>query len=534
MGPLRAPRGTRQGESGSASVFGAAGPALASRLWPLAALAAAVTGLALAGVLPRWPGLVHLVALPPADFFTDLRVLLSRAPSYPVFVALLALLLALRVAVLAILLGGLTARRAGFALLFYLAAGLPLALVAQLDFMAQTLLYARLFWAAASLLALSWFLTASLPWQGTERLRTAWRRSWRRGLRITVLLPYALALLALGALADARPALAVWLVPVSALATAVAVAALVRPPRGRPLLRLAAAGAAFAVVATVFVATRDDPGYGPRPEPRPGSLLLMSGIGSHSGRGAIFETEVRRLGYTCEQTYYYSYAGPGEGQPQRSARCPITTGRPYGPADTQRPLHEQVEAFAEQVRRLPEPVTVAAHSHAVWVVWQALAEGVAPGVETLVLVGPFPESPLGYPPEGENGRGRVAGDLLRLLVPLADLLDFQFDPDAPAARELLADVGASSRIIARPLPERVRSLSVTSATDLPLMPGGWRLPVDRNACPQRVAHPYLPIRPAYYNEVNRFMDGRPALPCPLWRDWGAHLARPWGVPPADA
>ncbi|SFB87282.1 hypothetical protein [Streptomyces aidingensis] len=542
MDPLRSPRGARQAKSGSAPVSAAEpGPpsplSALSRLWPLALLAAVVPGLALAGVLPRWPGLVHAVALPPAGFFTDLRVLLARSSSYPVFLALLALVLAIRVAVLCVLLGGvrgITPRRAAFALLFHLAAGVPLMLAAQLEFIAQTLLYARLFWTAVALLALSWFLTAPLPWQSTTRLRTAWRRSWRQGLRISVLLPYALVLLAIGALADARPALVLWLVPVSALATAVAVTALSRPPRGRPLRRLAAAGCAFAVLATVFVSTRADPGHGPSPPPRAGSLLLMSGIGSHSGRGAIFETEVGRLGYTCEQTYYFSYAGPGEGQPQRSARCPITTGRPYGPADTQRPLQEQVTAFAEQVRGLPEPVMVIAHSHAVWVVWQALAEGVAPGVDTLVLVGPFPASPLGYPPPGERGEGRVAGDLLRLIVPLAGILDFQFRADAPAARQLLADAGASSRIISRPLPPGVRTLSVTSATDLPLMPDGWRLPVDRNVCPQRVAHPYLPIRPAFYHEVNRFLAGRPPLPCPPWRDWGAYLARPWGVPPADS
>lgn len=545
------------------------------RWWPLAALTAAVTLLAAAGVLPRWPGLVHAVALPPADVFTDLRVLLARASTTPAFLAGAAVALAARVVVLSLLLGGLDRARLRLAARYYAVAALPLLLAAQLEFIAQAVLYSRLLWAGVALLALVWLVLAPVPWQtrppergtpprraapsgqapppgraapsgqapppgraaapgsGGLRLRSALRTTWRRGGRVAVLVPYAVALLLLGALADVRPGWVVALVPVSAALTAAAIAALTRPPRGRPGRRLAAAAAASALLATVFVATRGGEGYGPRPAAREGSLLLMSGINSASGRGAIFETENERLGYTCDQTYYFSYAGPGPGQPRGVANCPIRTGRPYVEEDTQRPVDEQVAAFAEQVRGLPRPLVVAAHSHAVWVAWQAVADGLAE-VDVLVLVGPFPSSPLGYPPPGEPGEGRVAGDLLRLMVPLAELVDFTFRPDAPAARELLATPYGAEAALARPLPPDVRALGVTSATDLPLMPDGWRLPVERNACPQRVAHTYLPIRAPFVNELNRFLDHRPPLPCPPWRDWGAPLTRPFTLPPHTA
>jgi hypothetical protein len=75
------------------------GPAV-SGLWPLAAVAGVAMVLAATGVLPRWPGLVHVVALPPADFFMDLRVLLARAHTAPLFVLEVLAVLAVRVLVL--------------------------------------------------------------------------------------------------------------------------------------------------------------------------------------------------------------------------------------------------------------------------------------------------------------------------------------------------------------------------------------------------------------------------------------------------
>jgi len=495
-------------------------------LWPLGAVTAAATSLAVAGVLPTWPGVVHLVALPPVDVFADLRILVGLAPSWPLAVLGFVALVAGRVVVLAALMGGVTADRLRFAAAFYALLVVPMLMAAFLAAASATVLYSRLFWPAVAIVAVCALGAGPLPWQQTLRLRRAIPRAWRAGLRLDVMLPYVVGLLVLGALADVAsrhaPWLVAWLVPVSAVLTVAAVRGLRRPVPARPVLRLAVVGAAAAVVAAAFVLTPRDSMSPPGPA-RPGSLALMAGINSSSGRGAIVRTDVERLGFTCEQTVYVSYAGPGDGQPRGVAVCPITTGAAYVADDTQRPFDEQVAALREQVEGLPRPVVVVAHSHAAWVAWQAAVDGAA--IDVLVLLGPFPDSPVGYPPPGEDGTGRVLGDLVRAVVLLADAFDFNFRPDSPAARELLATPDAAAEIFGQPLPDGVRALSLTSAADLPLMPYGWRLPVERNACPARVAHPDLPNRPAFYDETIRFLAGEPGRGCPPWRDWGAVVTR---------
>ncbi|MFL1592715.1 hypothetical protein NQ854_07410 [Rhodococcus ruber] len=502
------------------------------RWWPLAAAAALVVLLAVTNAVPTWPGLIHLVALPPLDQFADLRLVLSRAPSWPVFLMLLAAVSAARVALMAWLLGGLDARRLRFAALFYAVAFGPVLLAAFADATAYAVLYSRLFWPAVALVGVLVLTLGPVPWQGTVRLREALALTRRRGLRVEVTLPYCAVVLALGALAERVPVLTVPLIPVSAVTTGLAIRAMHRPALRRPGAAVSAFVAALVAVSIAFVATRgyDEPEPGP---PQPGSLLILSGINSASGRGAIHATDVHRLGYRCEQVYYFSYAGPGDGQPQRDATCPIRTGAPYGPSDTQRPFQEQVDLFVEQASGLPRPLVVAAHSHAVWVVWEAVATGRA-DVDALLLVGPFPSTPTGYPPPGVNAPGRVFADLLRLAAPATDLVRFHFDPETPAARDLLGTAGAAESVLARPLPGAVRASSLPSATDLPLMPDGRELDVERNECPARVAHPYLPKSAAFEDAAIRFLNGRPPPPCPPWRDWGAVLVRPFGVPAGQA
>lgn len=507
------------------------------RWLPLVPVAAVVAVLSAAGVLPVWPGLVHLVALPPLDLFGDLRVLLTTATGPVSFYVLLCSVLAVRVLVLTLMTGGFTRRRLVLAGVFYGALVPPLLLAAQVVYISNTLMYSRLFWAGFVVVLLLFLLLAPVPWsvatyEGRARLRTAFARTWRCGLRLEVTLPYAAAVAGVGALAHLFPALTIALVPLSAALTALALTALSRTAPARPLVRLTATTAVLALVAAGWITTRgtEMPRSSP---PREGSIMLMSGIDSRSGVGDMFGSRTDVLGYGCDQTYYFSYAGRGDGQPQHQARCPMRTGAPYESEHTQRPVSEQVEVFAEQVRDLPRPLVVAGHSHGAWIAWKAVASGAAPEVDALLLVGPFPESTGGYRPLGEPGPGRPASDLLHRLVPLAEAVDFTFDADAPAAYELLGTTVTPAEIFSQPLPDGVRALSVSSSSDLPLKPSGWRMAVDRNACPVRTPHAYLPTTPAYYEEVNRFLDDEPRPDCPAVFDWAAPLTVPFATPTVE-
>ncbi|GAA4476770.1 hypothetical protein GCM10023190_14950 [Enteractinococcus fodinae] len=503
------------------------------RMWPLAALTVAVMLLMGTGVLPDWPGLVHLVALPPLDLYTDLRLIVVQATSWPVALLTLLGIVAVRVTMIAYIVGAVTRRNLGLAVRFYGVVSFPLLVAAFFMGVASAMPVARFFWGALAIVALTAVLTMALPWHGSVRLRSAFRRNWRQGLRLEIVLGYLFAVTGIGTVAVLFPEITIWLVPVSGLATALALRGFSHPPVERPGLLISVAAAALFLVGTAVVLPRFSDPEVPTPPQRDGALMLMGGIVTSSGGGNMARSDPAQLGYTCEQTYYFSYKGPGDGQPQNDALCPITTGAPYEAEHTQQPLEYQVEAFVEQVPALPRPLVVAGHSHAIWVAWEALARGDA-HVDALILVGALPDSVVGYRPPGENGPGRVLGDLLRLVAPLAQWADFEFQPDMPAALHLQGTPNSSRDILAQELPDEVEVLSVTTAGDLPLMPGGWQLDVERNACPIRSSHTELPLDAVYAKEVNRFLDGRPARDCPVWRDWGAYLTEAFGAPPSSA
>lgn len=519
----------------------------------LAGLAAAVALLVTAGVLPHHGILPHLVAVPPLGFFADMRLLVAAANSYPAFIAGVAVSLAVRASVLALLLGSLR-RHARVAGTVYAAALLPALLAATMQFSGQAILYARLFWPGPMLMTVTLAVLGPAVWRCRDRLRTAVAETARHGLRVDILLPYALLLLALGAAADAGgapgtageataaaeeaataadpvgTAVGVATVLVSAAATLVAVERLSAPPPRRPLLTLATVVVALAaVLVAVDQSRKEAPVAAPRE--RAGSLLLMSGVNSSSGRGAIFEIDPGVYGYPCERTYHYSYAGPGEGAAQRDSACPITTGAPYQSVDTQRPLTELTDSFARQVEQLPSPVTVIAHSQAPWIAWQALAERPRLQVHQLVLLGPFPDNPLGYPPPGSSGSGRIGGDGVRLLATFGQALGFAFDPDAPLAREILATPDTSGRIFAQPLPERVDVLEIPALVDLPLRLRDAGVDSAATACPARTAHPDLPLAGEAHVALHRFQAEEPLPDCPRWRVLAGYVARSLTIPP---
>ncbi|WP_171115990.1 MULTISPECIES: hypothetical protein [Streptomyces] len=502
----------------------------------LLVLAGAVTVLAAVGVLPRWPGLVHLVALPPLDLIADLRLLMRFTSGYPQFLAGLAACLAVRVTVLAFLLGGPRGKALRYAARYYVLV-LPGALVASALLLgAGAVLFYALFWFGTAAALLVFALGAAAPWAAPPRLAHGLAVTLRRGLRLGTVGAYLAALAVIGAVADAtRPVGPVLLVPLSVLLTLAAARALREDPgfrwTRRAVALVPAAGLA-ALVLVVATGPAGPPRAAPPQEPRRGSLMLMSGVDSASGTGAMLEIDPHTLGYRCGQTFYYSYAGPGPGQPRRKALCPITTGAPYQPEDTLRPTAELISFLDAQLAGLPPPVLLSTHSQGVWVVWEAAAQGRLPRVETLVLAGPFPENPVPYPPQGEPGRSRLAADVARLLTGLPRPGGTSvFRPDSPLGREWLADPTAIERTLSRPLPHGLRALAVPSVFDLPLMPNGPRIPSAINACPVPVIHPNLPYSPEFRRLVNTVADGHePPATCPPWRTLVGPLFRPFAVP----
>lgn len=498
-----------------------------------AGLAVAVTALGAFGVLPRWPGLVHVVALPPLDVMTDIRILLARAPEYPAFFTGLALSLAIRISVLALMLGPPDKRRFALAARFYLTV-LPFAFVtAALIHASSAILFYALFWFGMIAAVVTLCPFVSIPWTA-PRLLESFRLAPRRFLRAGTVGAYLAAVTGLGALADhLGPGATVALVPVSAIATWCAARALYADPGWRILRRALAAAVAAGLAALVFVA-----GTGPaspeRPDvaySRPGSVMLMSGIDSRSGSGAILEIDPNSLGYTCAQTYYYSYAGPGDGQPRNDAFCRIATGAPYRPEDTLRSARELVPFLERQVGDVPRPAVIASHSQGVWISWEAAARGRTPGAEALVLVGPFPRNPIPYPAGAPLGR-HVGRDLVELASSLPRPIGTTvFKADSPLSSEWLADPDAIDRTLSRSLPAGIRAVSVPSVFDLPLISRGTEIEDSVTACPVPVVHPNLPYSGELHNEVRRFLAGEPPRACPAWRSAVGTLFRPFAAPP---
>jgi hypothetical protein len=511
--------------------------------WPLALLTVVVTVLVAIGVLPEWPGIVQTVGLAPLDVNTDLRMLFVGAPSYPIFVGLLVVSLAIRSVVLAAMMGRLSWSGVWFALRFYLVT-LPLGILSAAAFFASpaTLFY-LLFWIGFVLLLVQMCLFAAAPWASEPRLWTSFTSQARRGFRLGTVAAYLLLATILGAAADAGGhVVTTMLVPVSGALTYATVWVLAVDPNWRWLRigrRSLALCAYLALYALVLVVVTGPPGPVPAGDDVPsrqGSLLLMSGVDSSSGSGAILEIDPRALGYSCDQTYYYSYAGPGDGQPQNDAQCPIRTGAPYEPRHTFDTTPVLVQHFVDQVEAVPEPVTVATHSQGVWIVWEALAEHGPMGVTDLVLIGPFPDNPVSYPPFRGHEPGRVGTDVIDHLV--SNLArpggTSAFQHDSPLAVELLSDPDATAAIWSKPLSEEIAVLSVPSSFDLPITGTSHDVDGAVNVCPLPVAHPNLPYSQDFVDAVNRQLDGLAPSGCPWWRTAVGTFGRPFGVPPTGA
>ncbi|MGH2691082.1 MAG: hypothetical protein ACRDHM_01095 [Actinomycetota bacterium] len=438
-------------------------PAVAAWL-PFMAMAAAVTLLGAVGALPRWAGLVHAVAPPPLDVSFDLRVLVARSPSYGVFVAGAVASLTVRALVLASLLEAFgdsrsLGRRFITAARLYAVAAVLLGPAAGLEFAGLAAVYSWYAWAGLALILLVALRLMPRAVGDGRPLTPVWALAGLAGL---------------GALAEAAGGVSpVALVPVSAVFTAFVLR------RMRRRTTSFSPAVALVLVAVLLVGSTPAASGPITPET---TLLLVPGVDTASGEGALFRFRPAQMGIGCERVFYYSYFGPGKGASRGEAPCPLRFHAPYGKGDTQRPLGELVDAFARQVARIRSktagaPVAVVSHSQGAVIAWAAVASGAAEGVSHLVSLAGFPHSPVGYPQRGTDGEGRVGADVLRLLSAASrGLGEGTFSPDAPLARQILARPDGLEDVFSRSLPAGVTAATVSTSFDVIAAPEGSRIP----------------------------------------------------------
>jgi hypothetical protein len=496
------------------------------------ATATVVELLALTGVVPASPWLTHEVALPPLDLTADLGVLLGRASSPWWFGTGLVLAVCGRALILTVMLG--SRRWWGLALRFELMVLVPSFLAAELATAGQMILYSALFWAGMAVAVLCLVVFAHLPWRTPPRLGRATLAGLARGVRAPTVVAYLLALTVLDAFVRAGgddAALAG--VVVSAILTLLVARRLSRPgvPALPARLGTAAVAAVVAVVVVVFVVVAPAP-HAPAAHPasRNGELVLVAGMDTSTGYGAIFGVDPRTLGFRCSQTVYFSYRGPGPGAPRGRASCPVRSGAPYGRSDTERPLPVLVAAMRAQIDSLRPPVTIVAHSSGAWVAWAAVAGDPSTPVRRLVLVAPLAD-PHGYPPPGTDGPGVVGAAGMRFVSWVGRAIGFSHtDPDRPLPAELIGSAGAADALLARRLPGRVRALAVPSAEDLALFGAGRPFPHAELACPVAQSHGRLPGSTAVARAIDRFLSGRGVPSCHPWQTWASALSAGFRVP----
>lgn len=471
---------------------------------PLAILTGATVLLGAVGALPRWPGLVHGVALPPLDLAFDLRVLVARTSSYPIFVIGAMVSLAARSLILAAVLGAfrpeeLFRERLRRALLIYLIAWIPAALAAGLFFAALAALYHWYYWAGLGVLLVTSML-GRLP---------------SPGLRFRRILGYLFLLTVVGGVGHATgPWGTVALVPVSA--------ALTLATLGYPLLKFRGAEASAAVIlalascmsATTLAPVGAAPIGGERTRAQPEAVLfLVPGVDTSSGRGALYRFDPAALGFSCDRVFYYSYRGPGPGAPQGDARCPIRLHAPYGQADTQSGIEGLTGALAKQVTTIRQkargaPVVVVTHSQGNLIAWRAISRGMTSAVSHLVMLAGFAENAAPYPVRGIDGTGRVGGDILRGLTGLARGMGVgTFDPDAPLARQVLGTPGGTQAILSESLPSGVQALMVDATFDAPLFSGGRFVPGAGDGGTVDATHVGLVTSARTGDIIRRFLAG---------------------------
>ena len=181
-------------------------------------------------------------------------------------------------------------------------------------------------------------------WIGRDKLHLAIADSAHFAFRSGAIAAYLVALIVVGVVwRDPGATKQVLVVPLSGALTALTAYRLAAPPSRRLSFRgfaIVGTAAIVIIVAIALVLPRSSAGTRAAADGRRGgSLLLIAGVDTSTGQGALFRLNPRTLGFTCSQTFYYSYRGLGleevratrgaRSAPGRRTRSPIRRVRSH-------------------------------------------------------------------------------------------------------------------------------------------------------------------------------------------------------------
>jgi hypothetical protein len=120
---------------------------------------------------------------------------------------------------------------------------------------------------------------------------------------------------------------------------------------------------------------------------------------------------------------------------------------------------------------------------------------------------------------------------MRLIVSIARWEGFsRFDPNRPLAMTLVGHRLVAHALFERTLPRQVRALAVPTAFDLVLFSTSDTFGHAQGACPLFQSHGAMSTSVAAAVDADRFLSGRPQLPCVSWPSWVADAASGFRVP----
>jgi hypothetical protein len=423
-------------------------------------------GLILLGVLPADGGVAPAAAIFPFDLYFDLKQSIAFSSSWAAFGVSLAALVAFRSALLALTVTLSDGRRRATA---NLRDALKLGVVgavflfpaATLYFVAVAIRYAPFAWIAGALGLLA-------GWRLCRRGVVLGLSARSSGVpEFPSFFLYGCALMGLGAgitvLSDRSTILAAVLVGCAGpFHAAVWLGWRRRAMEGATSSEgRAVATLAFLLVAAFFVTAivdRNLRDYDVVPADYEGTLLLVGGADSTSKTGALTGLDPGALGYSRAQTEMLSYA---------------PDGGDYQAADTRRDLDRVAETMAVQIEEATEPAVLLGHSQASLILDRTPDLGDS-GLGAAAVVAPsVPEPPsVEVPPPGDDGEGRVGGDLARAFSDILQEVGLSpYDVDGPASPTNLDSVD--------PAPG-ARRLSLWALGDSILLEDDWRRPGETN------------------------------------------------------